>query len=315
MRSRGGMGGGFGSGGGSGGASLPISETSVTFGGSNNQVLTSDGAGGLTYESGLTYDGSTLSVTGTVSGPTNLIYTATGATQTIQPTADALALRLKCFNGTNTANVFDVQDKTGTNLFSLGCDGVITYGPAGSSWNLETTAGTVAVASSGLIRIGLESTGFGQRADTGAFDAFLRRSQGRFSLLINTNANTVNPTDATTYYVTTTSGLGTTDANARLKMASDVAGDVLSFYVWGSVEGTLGTTETLTLTLRKNGSDTACTLTTLTWNTLDWAGTGTCTGITTAVGDLWTIKVLTPTWATNPTDVRLWAKVLIRPTF
>jgi hypothetical protein len=45
---------------------------------------------------------------------------------TIQPATDATALTLQCFNGTNTAKVFSVKDKTGATLFDVDCNG----GPA-----------------------------------------------------------------------------------------------------------------------------------------------------------------------------------------
>lgn len=122
-------------------------------------------------------------------------------------------------------------------------------------------------------------------------------------------ASAFNPTDGQTAYI----GLGASnysaDTNGRRVIVAQ-SGIITKFIVACAVEGTLGTTEAVTYTLRVNGSDTAMT-TTGTW-AANPATTATATGAIAIVeGDLLVIKWVTPTFATDPTTVRCDAAIKI----
>lgn len=59
---------------------------------------------------------------------TNAIHKVPGSEQVIQPSADNSAVTLKCFNGTNTANVFLAKDKNASVIFSVDCSGNTVVG-------------------------------------------------------------------------------------------------------------------------------------------------------------------------------------------
>ena len=125
-----------------------------------------------------TWNGTTFNVpSGLLAGFTNIPYLSPTATTTFQPAAD-VGYIFKCYNGTNTAAIFSVQDKNGDNALNYNCNTKVwTWGIAGSTYQLASTAGTVNDPGGSLVSIGLQSTGWGQRAAGGSFDPFLRVSQ------------------------------------------------------------------------------------------------------------------------------------------
>lgn len=86
-----------------------------------------------------------------------------------------------------------------------------------------------------------------------------------------------------------------------------VAGTVKRFCVIAYVAGTLGTSESVTLTLRKNKSADAAQTVSQSWNAAEIGPT--CVNVTTAFtvaqDDYLTVKISSPAWATNPTNVRI----------
>jgi hypothetical protein len=116
---------------------------------------------------------------------------------------------------------------------------------------------------------------------------------------VNTSGN--NPVDSTTYYYPmSNAGMQTTE-NSQTKRYSPIAGTITKLTLTNGTQTTQGSGELLTITLRINGVDTAIT------GTMPWDGstsnitTGVFTGsVALAVGDIITIKVVTPAWATNP---------------
>lgn len=114
-------------------------------------------------------------------------------------------------------------------------------------------------------------------------------------------SNPVNPADATTYYVGFSSAaLNTIDGGRRL--IAPIPGIIERIDIYTRVGGTLGSNESVTYSLRRNATtDTA--LGTTTWDTANKTDSYTGLSIATAVGDFWEIKILTPTWGTNPTNV------------
>lgn len=119
------------------------------------------------------------------------------------------------------------------------------------------------------------------------------------------SARNASPADATTYfaYATVQGGAAnTTEANDK-EAVIPVAGRLVYAYCNTRVNGTLASAGSVTFTLRVNAVDTA-----LSW-TQDWTAadatlaSDTDVGITVARGDVVTLKYVTPTWTTNPTNV------------
>lgn len=116
------------------------------------------------------------------------------------------------------------------------------------------------------------------------------------------------PADGQTLYLgADTAVFRTTYADASLRIPR--AGTLKNVYVKVIVAGTLGTTENVTLSIRINDT-TDVALGTMTWAAVS---TGLNANVSQAVaaGDTFVLKIVCPTWATNPTTVRLWAGVYI----
>lgn len=125
-------------------------------------------------------------------------------------------------------------------------------------------------------------------------------------------ATSTNPLDATTYYAAWGSSSFSTTENAVTKYPITQAGTITKIQFIVAVTGTVGSNENVTVTLRVNGVDTAIT------GTMPWDGStsnisiGSFTGsVAVSVGDIITIKIVTPTWATNPTTVRAMSNITI----
>lgn len=119
------------------------------------------------------------------------------------------------------------------------------------------------------------------------------------------------PADGTTYYIGSSFFplAATTGGISAIRIPK--AGTVKSVYVEVKNRGTLGTTETSTISLRKNNtSDTTISASFITSTT---PNAFSVTGLSVAVvaGDYLEIKWVTPTWVTNPTTVDIWGIIYI----
>ena len=104
-----------------------------------------------------TWSGSNLAITGTLSGITNVIYTAPTADQTIQPTADKTFI-VKQANVANTVNIFEVQLKDATKAFYITSAGVWSSDITGPL-ALEGSVGVCSVAAAAKLKLCASSTG------------------------------------------------------------------------------------------------------------------------------------------------------------
>lgn len=120
-----------------------------------------------------------------------------------------------------------------------------------------------------------------------------------------TVAGAFNPADATTYTGgTTTSGWVATTELALRGIVMPRAGKLRAFAIHMEAVGTLGTGETSSLYIRKNGTTDTLVSSAITTNTSGGARfTSADVGITVAAGDTIQLKWVTPTWTTNPTTV------------
>ncbi len=134
----------------------------------------------------------------------------------------------------------------------------------------------------------------------------------RYSLIAG---GQIAPADATTYYFGSFPRMvASTTADTRriyIPRAGTISTVTLGVYNNG---GTQGSNETSTVSIRKN--NTTDTTVTSTFDTNDASGASSffnITGLSISVvaGDYIEFKWVTPTWATNPTAVELWAQVYI----
>lgn len=118
------------------------------------------------------------------------------------------------------------------------------------------------------------------------------------------DATGINPVDATTYYFGTLFGVDPGTADNPPGYFVPKAATLVAVYGSFAVAGTLGTTETSTVTIRKNASTDILTVTStvqLSAAVNDYSSTG--NSIAVSAGDKLYIKWAAPTWATNPTVV------------
>ncbi len=119
------------------------------------------------------------------------------------------------------------------------------------------------------------------------------------------DANGFNPADGVTYYVGTLFGVdpGTTDG-ADGGFYIPKASSLVAVYVHIAVVGTLGTTENVSLIVRKNATTDILTVSsTVQLNAAAVDASSTGNAIAVAAGDHLALKFVSPTWATNPTVV------------
>jgi len=115
------------------------------------------------------------------------------------------------------------------------------------------------------------------------------------------------PADSTTYYAVRTSTFyTTTEPIQRTRNYVDHATTITAAYVnFGNEGGTQGSSETFSAYVRVNGATDNLISSSCVWNAT--AGTFvTCSNtglsISLSAGDTWVIKVVSPAWATNPTQ-------------
>ena len=84
---------------------------------------------------------------------TGAAATSPTAEQVFQPSIDAVPVVAKCFNGTNTANCFEVRSKTGAVMFGVANDGTTTFGGTGAGYTQWTT-GALAVGAASTVKLG-----------------------------------------------------------------------------------------------------------------------------------------------------------------
>lgn len=223
-----------------------------------------------------------------------------------------------------TANAFVFGGGAGTAPstkagFTSDGTSIPTFGAAGTGSGAVTFAGTtsgsatigVADAAGTPARINLPTT-------TGTANYFLR-TDGATPQVTSWqpaplhyafgNGASANPADGASQYTGCADvALSATAAINRCLVPR--SGTIIRACVMLSVAGTLGSNETGTLAVRLNNSSNTNITTTATWD----AVTATfCADISVAVsqGDYFEIQAAYPTWATNPTTVRMFGSVLV----
>lgn len=116
------------------------------------------------------------------------------------------------------------------------------------------------------------------------------------------------PVDATTYYGANLGSASSTASNAG-RFYIPVAGTITSVYVNVAASGTVGTTETSTLSVRLNDTSDTTISSAVVYDSGAHAYSATGLSIAVAAGDFIAIKLVTATWATNPGTITFTAAV------
>jgi len=116
-----------------------------------------------------------------------------------------------------------------------------------------------------------------------------------------TAANLATLTDGATYYFGNTAALAPQTAQVLCLVYIPKAGTIKSAYIRGYAV-TPGSTENVSVYIRKMGADTLVATMPMDQNENVWSNTGLNTAV--SAGDYFEIKVVCPTWASNPANVR-----------
>ncbi len=153
-----------------------------------------------------------------------------------------------------------------------------TYAAPGSSGNILTSDGTnwTSAAASGGSSYALQ---FGNGATFSA------------------------PADSTTYYVAPF-GTWVTAISGLMKVYIPKTGTIRQCYGVLSVQGTLGTSENITVAIRLNDTTNTNVTTTLQATAIQNAISNAAVNMAVTAGDYISMMVITPAWSTNPTNVQ-----------
>ncbi len=122
-------------------------------------------------------------------------------------------------------------------------------------------------------------------------------------------SGTSNPVDATTNYFTDSSV--TSSSATLLRLPIPKSGTIKAIYAEVSVAGTLGSSETGTLAIRINNTTDVNITTGYKADATNQAYNATSLTQTVSAGDYINVKIVNPTWATNPTTVKYSVSVYI----
>lgn len=123
----------------------------------------------------------------------------------------------------------------------------------------------------------------------------------KFSACVATTT-AINPADATTYFVGYNQAVSAA-GYAACVLVMPIAGTINKCYVKFIVSGTLASTETSTIYLRKNNTTDTSITSSVNLSSATPSYSNTSMGISVSAGDFISIKWVAPTWATNPTSV------------
>lgn len=214
-----------------------------------------------------------------------------------------------------------VSDGTGSGSVVFGTSPTIVTPIVASFANANHThqniagGGTLAESALGLTDIttndvSISRHGFTPKApnDTTKFlrgDASWALTPYQMTLAFGINA----PVDATTYWCTAGFGSTTNETNGRFYIT--IAGTITAIYILAAAAGTIGTTETSTVSLRLNNTTDTVLSSSVVFDTGAHNYNATGLSIAVAVGDFIGIKTLVPAWATNPGSAGIIASVRI----
>lgn len=118
-----------------------------------------------------------------------------------------------------------------------------------------------------------------------------------------------NPVDATTYYLGDTQGSSLNQGRSQIYIP--MAGTIIAADCHFLVNGTLGSTETSSVNLRVNNTTDYLITSAAQQNATVQRYLGSMSAVV-AASDYFEIKWITPSWVTNPTNVRYFGNVIVR---
>lgn len=181
-----------------------------------------------------------------------------------------------------------VAESGATARTSLGLGSIATQ----ASNNVTITGGSV----TGITDLAVADGG------TGGSTAQTARTNLKAGLVFTVTSATgsINPLDGTTYYTGSLGFLSVAGVNI-ITIPRD--GIVKAVYITFVTGGTLGTTETSTVSFRLNNTTDTTISSSTTQDALATHFSNTSLSISVSAGDTFEIKWVTPTWSTNPTTV------------
>ena len=135
---------------------------------------------------------------------------------------------------------------------------------------------------------------------------------GKYYTLHGVFASAVwSPVDATTYYAGARASLSTTSTGGVSRVYVPQGGTITKSYLFVANDGTLGSAETSTIAILKNNSTATTVSAAVTTNSTGILFSNTALSISVATGDYIEWRWIAPTWATNPTSLRIWCMALV----
>ena len=135
---------------------------------------------------------------------------------------------------------------------------------------------------------------------------------GKYYTLNGVFASAVwSPVDATTYYAGARAALGTTSTGGRSRVYVPQGGTITKSYLFVATDGTSGSAETSTIAIVINNSFATNVSTGVRTNSTGILYSNTALSISVATGDYIEWRWIAPTWATNPTNLRIWCMALV----
>lgn len=120
------------------------------------------------------------------------------------------------------------------------------------------------------------------------------------------------PVDATTYYFGMYNGNTNSTTEGQNRVYIPKAGTVTAIYIYINNVGVGGTSETSTFSFRLNATTDTTISSSITTGSVSNAFSNTSMSVAVVAGDFFELKWVTPTWVTNPTNIRVMAIVYIQ---
>lgn len=182
---------------------------------------------------------------------------------------------------------------------------------------IETDIGTTAAGGANLFKrinnLTVDSTPDRSADYVGTYDAsastgkkVLLQDVGGYPLHAYFGAG-LSPADATTYYFGWFQSAGLPTSETGTTRIYIPRSGVLRKVYFTSNPFTTGTSETSTFSIRLNGTTDTTITSTAAFNTAPFTASNTSMSVTLSSGDYITIKWVTPTWVTNPTNITMMA--------